>query len=346
MSNFQIHLVGSIPLNSAELVFDIVGRYLGEKCMRIPDGETGERTNWIGWQRGVFANQSALVQGQKKERDYQLNRPFAFVEGRGSRDLKIHDLGFAREAIKSYTLFKKKQKDGVLPKIAKFLVSMPTPFAPVYSFISYKNQDDVYPIYEDAILREIEQICSRIPPSKLAIQWDVATEMSIFEGVYPATFKDEWDVLMSRLIKLGNRVPAEVEMGFHLCYGSMNNRHWKEPNDLGMCVKVANGLAEGLSRQINFIHMPVPVNRTDDAYFHPLLKLLQADDTELYLGLVHDSDTLDENRARMETASKYVEKFGIATECGLGRRNPTAIPRLLRLHVKLATSKKRVISVY
>ena len=93
---------------------------------------------------------------------------------------------------------------------------MPTPFAPVYSFISYKNQDDVYPIYEDAILREIEQICSRIPPSKLAIQWDVATEMSIFEGVYPATFKDEWDVLMSRLIKLGNRVPAEVEMGFHL----------------------------------------------------------------------------------------------------------------------------------
>jgi len=47
---------------------------------------------------------------------------------------------------------------------------------------------------------------------------------------------------------------------------------------------------------------------------------------------------LDENRARMETASKYVEKFGIATECGLGRRNPTAIPRLLRLHVELATS--------
>ena len=84
--------------------------------------------------------------------------------------------------------------------------------------------------------------------------------------------------------------------------------------------------------------MPVPVNRTDDAYFHPLLNLLQANETELYLGLVHDSDTLDENRARMETANKYIEKFGIATECGLGRRNPMAIPRLLRLHVELAAS--------
>ena len=73
-------------------------------------------------------------------------------------------------------------------------------------------------------------------------------------------------------------------------------------------------------------------------YFHPLLKLLQANDTELYLGLVHDSDTLDENRARMETANKYIEKFGIATECGLGRRKPTAIPGLLRLHVELAAS--------
>ena len=84
--------------------------------------------------------------------------------------------------------------------------------------------------------------------------------------------------------------------------------------------------------------MPVPANRTDDAYFHPLLKLLLASDTELYLGLVHDSDTLDENRARMEKAAKYVKKFGIATECGLGRRNPTVIPSLLCLQAKLATS--------
>ena len=131
-------------------------------------------------------------------------------------------------------------------------------------------------------------------------------------------------------------MPAEVEMGFHLCYGSMNNRHWKEPNDLGLCVRVANGLTEGLARQINFIHMPVPVNRTDDAYFHPLLEFRQANHTELYLGLVHDLDTLAGNRARMKTAAKYIEKFGIAAECGLGRREPATIPELRGVHAKLA----------
>ena len=332
----KIHIVGSIPLRSAEEVFDLVGTCFGEQCIRIPDGETGERRNWIGWQFEVFANQAALVQCPEKERGYQLNPPFTFVEGKSCMDLNFDDLGFAREAISSYALFEKKQQTGILSKSVKFLVAVPTPFAPVYSFISYKFQDDVFPAYESAILREIDLICDRIPPSKLAIQWDVATEMSIFEKVYTATFEDEWNVLMGRLVKLGNHVPAAVEMGFHLCYGSMNNRHWKEPDDLGMCVKVANALADALSRQNNFIHMPVPANRADDAYFHPLLEFRQANHTELYLGLVHDLDTLAGNRARMKTAAKYIEKFGIAAECGLGRREPATIPELLGLHAKLA----------
>ena len=338
MLKYPVHLVGSIPLKSAELVFDFVGRCLGERCLRIPDGETGERKNWIGWQQGVFADQSALVRCPKKERDYQLYRPFKFDEGRGYQDLQFDDIGFAREAVRSFTIFEKKQKEGVLPNKARFLVAMPTPFAPVYSFISYDCQDDVFPIYEAAILKEIDHICKNIPHDKLAIQWDVATEMSIFENVYTVAFKNEWEILIGRLVKLGNHVPTSAETGYHLCYGSMNNCHWKEPEDLGMCVRVANAITKDLSRTTNFLHMPVPVDRTDDAYFSPLLKFSQAKNTELYLGLVHDSETVAENRVRMEMAAKYVSTFGIATECGLGRREPEKIPELLALHVKLATS--------
>jgi len=346
MVDFPVHLVGSIPLESPETVFESVGKCLSYHCKRIPDGETGVRKNWIGWQRGVFADQRALIPCEEKERDYQLYKPFKFDAGRSYSDLRFDQLGFAREALRSFTIFEKKQEEGVLPANSKFLVAMPTPFAPVYSFISYGCQEDVFPIYEAALFKELDYICKNIPHHKLAVQWDVATEMSIFEKVYTVTFKNEWEILIDRLSRLGNHVPLEVEIGFHLCYGSMNNRHWKEPNDLGMCVKVANSLAESLFRHINFIHMPVPVSRNDEPYFHPLLELLLTNDTELYLGLVHDSDTLDGNLARMETASKYIEKFGIATECGLGRRNPTAIPRLLRLQAQLAKSKKPNLSVY
>ena len=64
-----VHLVGSIPLASADDVFDPIGRTLSNCYRRFPDGETGERKNWIGWQLGVFAGQWALIQSEKKDRD-------------------------------------------------------------------------------------------------------------------------------------------------------------------------------------------------------------------------------------------------------------------------------------
>ena len=51
-----VHLVGSIPLANAEEVFRTTSSLLGERLRRIPDGETGVRTNWIGWQFTNFAN--------------------------------------------------------------------------------------------------------------------------------------------------------------------------------------------------------------------------------------------------------------------------------------------------
>ncbi len=43
-----VHLVGSIPLGDAEDVFRAASSILGGRLQRIPDGETDERTNWIG----------------------------------------------------------------------------------------------------------------------------------------------------------------------------------------------------------------------------------------------------------------------------------------------------------
>jgi hypothetical protein len=50
-----VHLVGSVPLSNAEEVFRTASAILGGRLRRLPDGETGERTNWFGWQIQVFA---------------------------------------------------------------------------------------------------------------------------------------------------------------------------------------------------------------------------------------------------------------------------------------------------
>jgi hypothetical protein len=67
--------------------------------------------------------------------------------------------------------------------------------------------------------------------------------------------------------------------------------------------------------------MPVPRHRDDDAYFAPL-RDLDIGEAKLYLGLVHHTDGVEGARRRLATARKYITGFGIATECGFGRRPP------------------------
>src|SRR3546814_15308841 len=69
------------------------------------------------------------------------------------------------------------------------------------------------------------------------------------------------------LIKRGNRVPMPVHLGYHLCYGDFRHKHGIEPRDMGNMVMIANALSQGLARPMNWIHMPVPRDRDEDAYF-------------------------------------------------------------------------------
>ena len=88
---------------------------------------------------------------------------------------------------------------------------------------------------------------------------------------------------------------------------------------------------ESITRPVDFVHMPVPRNRHDDGYFAPLAELAITD-TKLFLGLVHHTDGMRGTLKRLETARKHASGFGIATECGFGRRPPETIPELMRIH--------------
>ena len=82
--------------------------------------------------------------------------------------------------------------------------------------------------------------------------------------------------------------------------------------------------------------MPVPRDRDDVAYFTPLKGLKLGHGTELYLGLVHRTDGIDGARRRLAAAKQVVTDFGVATECGFGRRPPETVPGLIDLHFEVA----------
>ena len=57
----------------------------------------------------------------------------------------------------------------------------------------------------------------------------------------------------------------------------------------------------------------------------------------MYLGLVHAADGTEGSLRRARAARKVVAKFGVASECGLGRaKTPADVRKLLDIHGEVA----------
>lgn len=348
----RVHLVGSVPLDSAAEVFRTVSDALGERVRRIPDGETNDRTGWVGFQALMLLDHPDFelvpseVPGERLEDmeravraqgdDYATPK-FRLRRGVDPERLGFPELGYARAAKESYATFVELGRAGVIAAGTRFQVALPTPLAPLAIFLTPEQIPAVLPAYRTAMLRELADICASIPAPELAVQWDVAVELGLLDEAFPAPFPNVRATVTGEMVALGDAVPSGVELGYHLCYGDMGAHHFVEPRDMSTLVTLANDIAAGLARRLDWVHMPVPRARDDAEYFAPLEALVLGAGTELYLGLVHDSDGLDGTRRRMETASKFRPVFGISTECGFGRRDPMTVPALLRLHRAAAT---------
>lgn len=336
------HLVGSIPFANAEEVFRTVSPVLGDQLRRLPDGETGERAMYIMWQFNVLKNSPGLepfseglygFQGdQRRMPRVQLKAEF------NPEDLHINALGYAEAAISSYKSFALLKREGVIPKHLRFQVSLPTPLAPVISFVAPEDKPMVEPAYERAMQKEISDILAAIPHEDLAIQWDVSREMAVVEGALEPYFDEPEKGMIERLVRLATAVPEEVEIGYHLCYGDFQHRHFMEPNNAENLTKMANAISSNVRRSISWIHFPVPRDRDDLPYFAPLEGLELHPETELYAGLIHHTDGVAGTRKRMETAGQVLKDFGVGTECGWGRRPHETLLELLRIHHEIANS--------
>ena len=326
------HLTGSMPLESAEAVFRLTASVLGERLRRIPDGETGARRGWIGWQWRLFEADSHLESLPADPTAYAPAPQFRLRPGVAADQLAFGPLGYAAAAQASYAVFAALKEQGVVPAYCRFQVSLPTPLAAVVAYVVPASQAAVEPAYEARLLAELDAIAAAIPRDQLAIQWDTAVEFAVLEGVMPAAFPDPRAAIIERLVRLGERVPAGVELGYHLCYGYRARRHFKEPTDTGLLVDIANAVSAGVTRPVTWVHLPVPRDRDDAAYYAPLRDLRLQPDCELYLGLVHETGGAEGTRRRIAAARRVVEAFGVATECGMGPRPPESIPDLLRQH--------------
>ncbi|MEA2131325.1 MAG: hypothetical protein QOJ85_4216 [Solirubrobacteraceae bacterium] len=326
-----IHLVGSVPLNSADEVFRTVAATVGDRLRRVPDGETGPRSDWILWQYPVFSSRPQFEVGPPGEDAYRTLPQLRLRSGEATAGLTFGNLGYADSATASYRRFAQLKRDGVVPPHCRFQLSLPTPLAPVSAFVAPEHRALVEPAYEARVLEELAAVVDAIPADQLAIQWDARLEFAMLEGLTQSWFGEVRSGVLERLLRLSRQIPAEVELGFHLCYGDEAHGHFVDPQDTRKMVDVANALASSLGRPLNWLHMPVP-HDAGDAYFAPLADLRLDPRTELYLGVLHLDDGVEGARERIATARRHVAAFGAATDCGWGRGGPAAVQGLLELH--------------
>jgi hypothetical protein len=337
-----VHFVGSVPLPDAETAFRTLAAAAGPYLVRLPDGETGIRKTWIRFLQDVLAANPAIARADVP--------PFKFTQWDGkvlreiprlrvrpgaTPDPATFETGYAAMAIASWELFERLVGEGVIPARVKFQVSLPTPIAPTYNNMVPSDRPLLLPALTAHLLGEVAKIAAAIPHDRLAVQWDVCQEVLAWEGYYepgPVDFREE---TLAVLTQIGNAVPAAVELGYHLCYGSPADEHLVQPRDMGIMVEIANAIAAGVARPIQYFHMPVPKARTDDGYFAPLDALRLPPETELYLGLIHYDDAAGD-RARLAAARRHARVDGIATECGMARGDPARLPALLAAHVRAA----------
>lgn len=338
----KAHLVGSIPLPDARTVFTTVSDMLGAYVTRMPDGETGIRQSWIRFLQDALAAHPAI----RVAADVP---PFQFRQWDGTIVRQIPRLrvadpdalepdpfasGYAEMAIESWQTFEALRQSGLIAPGIRFQVSIPSPIAPVYNNMLPADRPPVLDAVTRHFIAQVRQIAAAVPHGSLTIQWDVCQEVLALEGYYEAGPVDFRVETVETLARIGDSVPGDVELGYHLCYGSPQDEHIVQPVDAGIMVELINSVRRRLSRPIGYVHFPVPKPRKDDAYFEPFEDLKLDPGTDRYAGLIHFDDAAGD-AARLATARRHLRVDGVATECGMGRGDPDRLTALLAAHAAL-----------
>ena len=351
----DVHLVGSLPYDTAEEAFRAAAAGLTGHVRWLPDGEVGPRVNWVGMLPPVvFAPHDALVETQAPP-EHELEQPdkddaappaedlegFWTFQVKPGHTVTFDDLLYGRAAQESYAVFTRLKDEGTIPGDVRFQLALPAPFSAICAFFDDSSQwPQLEAAYLDGIRREIARALETIPADDLVIQWDLAWEfvdLAMGERNYfrfwpRRTAEEKFRQHAEQLEDLWQGIPDETLLGFHWCYGTWGGWPMTAMEDLDICVRMANEATKRVGRRLDYIHMPV-IRQPDEAFFAPLDDL-DVGDTKIFLGIVHHTDGIDDFRRRRDLARKHLQDFGIGSVCGYGRVEPELLPEILKTHVE------------
>jgi hypothetical protein len=338
-------LVGSLPADSPETALRAGAELFGDLVFALPDGETGPRAAWVGYERERLLRPHPDVETIAETESptgiprHAYETP-VFRIREGVTELRWESWPRIDDAIGSYALFRELREQGVIPEGLRFQVCLPFPSSALNGFKADFARD--YPIaeraFEDLVGRELERLTAAIPPEDLALQWDVCYEVLDLEDVIPWFSDGAWERFARSVERLTPKIPEDVLVGYHLCYGTFPEWPMYEARDMGLIVRMANHAVANSGRRVDWLHLAGPryLRSEDDGFFRPL-EDLEPGDARVFLGIVLPIDGVAGLERRHATASRHLSDFGVAMYCGFGRQPGEDGMETMREHRRVVT---------
>jgi hypothetical protein len=333
VENRRALLVGSLPGASAAEAMRQAADRLGPDLDYLPDGETGDRRNWIlGAVEGFREHPDLRLVKDGDWSDYDRAPRFAVRSGHRLYGATI-DLGIAAAARAARPEF-----EALSPVLAgtgaagtgpRLQVGIPGDLDMAMFTLGPAGVLRHLRPFTEALVATMHQVQAEAGPA--LFQFEMPAELVLLARA-PARLRPGLAaVLARRVVALAQGTPAGAEVGLHLCLGDMNHRALGHVTDAEPLVLLANALAARWPERVplRYVHLPLAAAEeppvTDRAFYQPLSRLRLGAGTRLVAGFAHEGQAMaDQVRVRTMIEDAVGHPVDISTSCGLGRREPTA----------------------
>jgi hypothetical protein len=334
------HLVGSLPGSTPgeamRTALDIVGPYLRS----LPDGETGERRNWV----------ISIIETLRTHPDLELKKQGDWSDYDKTPQLKIRkgrtlygaslDFGHVAAVTESFPQFQQACADAGRSDLV-FQEGVPGDFDLAMFTLGPASALRHRRAFTEATLTEIRNVAA-ITGKDTLFQIEVPVELVLLAKA-PKQARSGLARLLARTVTgLASASPEGTRFAVHLCLGDMNNRAFGTMTDVSPMVLLANAVLANWprGRPLEVMHAPFAAAdhpaTTDNAFYAPLGDLQLPSGVRFAAGFAHEAQSLSDQRTiRSMIEDRLQREVMIASACGLGRRNQLAARALLERTAEL-----------
>lgn len=340
MADRTLQFIGSYPASSTEAAMREMVELAGSHLRYLPDGEVGERRNWIVHiVEGLRAHPDLELVREGRFENYDDVPRFRVRRGRRFTGASL-DLGHVAAAKEAKPVFDSLRRSTGRPDLI-FQAGLPGDldlalfsFGPAQAFRRRRP-------FADALVEEISQIRA-VFGDDVVFQLEVPVEQ-VFVTSAPAPARPALAAFLARgLVRLAARAPEGTRFGVHLCLGDLGHKSLARPKDADPTVVLANAVARAwpAGRPLAYVHLPlasgdVPPS-TDPAFYAPLHKLRLSPGTRVVAGFLHEALSDEQARSILEAIERAVgTTVDVAASCGLARRGVDAARRTVQQGVVL-----------